>query len=63
MFDVFKGVEEFNFVGICWYIYFMYWSLLFFGYLIVGCKLDVVDVENLEGEDLGKGEIFVLMYV
>ncbi len=62
MSDVFQGSKEFNFAGICRHIHFMNRSPLLFGHPVVGRKLDVVDSENLEGEDLGKGEVFALMH-
>lgn len=62
MSDVLKGSKDFNFAGICRHIHFRDRSPLLFGHPVVGRKLEVVDAENLEGEDLGTGEVFALMH-
>lgn len=62
MSDVLRGSEEFHFAGICRHIHFMQRSPLLFGHPIVGRKLEVVDADQLEGEDLGKGEVFALLH-
>lgn len=61
MSDVYQGSQEFNFAGICRHIHFRDRYPYLFGHPVVGSKMEVVGADKLEGEDLGKGEVFAVL--
>ena len=61
MADVFQGSQEINFAGICRHINFRDRSPYLYGHPVVGSKMQVAGADELEGEDLGEGEIFALL--